>query len=124
MKTSLSIFLASTALTVALVMPALAMMQSQGKAGFCSGDTCAVMGGESQEAMPISRVSDNDDKGDDGDRISSRRDDDDCDEDDNGDDDDDCTGAGATGNPAPAGTVAPPANGLFGNGTPPVAVTN
>lgn len=27
-------------------------------------------------------------------------------------------------NPAPAGTVAPPANGLFGNGAPPVAVTN
>lgn len=27
-------------------------------------------------------------------------------------------------NAAPAGTVAPPANGLFGNGAPPVAVTD
>ena len=29
------------------------------------------------------------------------------------------TRVAASGNPAPAGTVAPPQNGLFGNGAPP-----
>lgn len=37
------------------------------------------------------------------------------------DDDDDRRGAG---NPAPAGTVAPPQNGLFGNGAPPRVQVN
>jgi len=37
------------------------------------------------------------------------------------DDDDDSRGAG---NPAPAGTVAPPQNGLFGTGAPPQAQVN
>ncbi len=47
-------------------------------------------------------------------------DDDDCDDDD--DDDDDCRGGAR--NPAPAGTVAPPQNGLFGNGAPPQVQVN
>lgn len=48
--------------------------------------------------------------------------DDDCEEDDDDEDeDDDCI----PGQPLPpAGTVAPPANGLFGNGTPPKAQVN
>ena len=37
------------------------------------------------------------------------------------DDEDDRAGAG---NPAPAGSVAPPQNGLFGNGAPPRVQTN
>ena len=41
----------------------------------------------------------------------------DADESESDDDDDDGTGAGT--NPAPAGTVAPPANGLFGKGPAP-----
>lgn len=49
--------------------------------------------------------------------------------DDNGDseddeDDDDDDGAGATLNPAPAGTIAPPVNGLFGNGPAPRVQVN
>jgi hypothetical protein len=51
----------------------------------------------------------------------------DDDEDDNdcedGDEDDDC-GAGTAGNAAKAGTVAPPQNGLFTNGTAPVVKSN
>jgi len=78
MTSRLSLLFASTALTVALGLPALAAMQTQ------------------------DNPSDHDGDGD--------------------GDGDDCTGA--KGNPAPAGTVAPPANGLFGTGAPPVAVTN
>jgi hypothetical protein len=47
-------------------------------------------------------------------------DDDDCNE---GDDDDGCA-AGSAGNAAKAGTVPPPQNGLFTNGTAPVAKSN
>lgn len=46
-------------------------------------------------------------------------DDDDCEEDDEGG----CT-AGGAGNAAPAGTVAPPKNGLFTNGTAPQVKSN
>ena len=113
MKNRLSLLLASTALTVAIGLPALAAMQDPvGSAGLLDSVRAAVLG-DGDQPMPLVRVSgdDNDDDDDD--------DDDDCE-----DDDDDCKGAGARGNPAPAGTVAPPANGLFGNGKPPVAVTN
>jgi hypothetical protein len=51
--------------------------------------------------------------------------------DDNGGDSDDCTAAddpscaqGGAGNAAPAGTVAPPQNGLFTNGTAPQVKSN
>ncbi|MBV0913784.1 PepSY domain-containing protein [Anianabacter salinae] len=40
------------------------------------------------------------------------------------DDDDDDDYGTAVGNPAPAGTVAPPQNGLFGTGTPPKVKVN
>lgn len=46
---------------------------------------------------------------------------DDCEEDGGGDD---ACGLGASGNAAPAGTVAPPSNGLFTKGTAPKAITN
>ena len=46
------------------------------------------------------------------------------DDEDSDDDDDDDDGAGAASNPAPAGTVAPPANGLFGNGPAPRVQVN
>jgi hypothetical protein len=46
---------------------------------------------------------------------------DDCEE---GGEGDDACGLGASGNAAPAGTVAPPSNGLFSNGTAPKAITN
>ena len=72
-----------------------------------------------------------DDDDDSGWREGSRRghgggdggdDDDDDDDDDCDDDDDDCRGGAR--NPAPAGTVDPPQNGLFGNGAPPQAQVN
>lgn len=52
---------------------------------------------------------------------SDEDDDDDCEDEDEGGDD--CS-AGAAGNAAKAGTVAPPKNGLFTNGTAPVVKSN
>ena len=123
MSSRLSLLFASTALTVAIGLPALAAMQTLGSAqGACSGVCEAVFNADDQPA-PLIRVSGgDDDDDDDGWFRRGRDDDDDDDEDCDDDDDDDCTGT--LGNPAPAGTVAPPANGLFGNGAPPVAVTN
>lgn len=40
------------------------------------------------------------------------------------DDDDDDGRSGMQANPAPVGTVSPPSNGLFGNGTPPRVQVN
>ena len=123
MTSRLSLLFASTALTVALGLPALAAMQVQGKAhDQCSGVCAAVLSADDQP-VPFIRVSGDDDDDDDGGWVRRGHDDDeDCDDDDDDDDHDGCIGA--LGNPAPAGTVAPPANGLFGNGAPPVAVTN
>jgi hypothetical protein len=45
-------------------------------------------------------------------------------DDDDDDDDDDGYGRNASANPAPAGTVAPPANGLFGSGASPKIKVN
>jgi hypothetical protein len=140
MKTPLSLLVASTALTVALGLPSLAALQSQDNvASICNSVMCAALPGDASQSLPLLRVSgdDDDDESDDG-WFSRGHDDDDDDDDDDCEEDDqdsnnegdderddyDCMGAGATGNPAPAGTVAPPANGLFGNGAPPVAVTN
>jgi hypothetical protein len=50
-------------------------------------------------------------------------DDDDCEEDDDDEGGDDCS-AGAADNAAKAGTVAPPKNGLFTDGTAPVVKSN
>lgn len=60
---------------------------------------------------------DDDDDDDDGDDDGDDDDDDDCD-----DDEGDCGVRMRT--PAPAGTVAPPANGLFLDGTPPKVKVN
>lgn len=125
MTSRFSLLFASTALTVALALPALAAMQFQGNAqGACSG-VCAAVFSANDQIVPLIRVSGDDDDDDDGGWVRRGHDDDEDDEDCDDDDDDDDDGCiGALGNPAPAGTVAPPANGLFGNSVPPVAVTN
>lgn len=132
MTSRLSLLFASTALVVALGLPALAAMQTPGTAqGDCIG-VCAAVFGADDQPVPLIRVSgDDDDDDDDGGWFRRGHDDDDDEDEDDDDDDDDCDDdddddgcTGARGNPAPAGSVAPPANGLFGNGAPPVAVTN
>ncbi len=109
MTSRFSVLFTSTALTMALGLPALAAIQTQGNAqGRCSSVCAAVFGADDLSA-PLIRVSGEDDE--------------DCDEEEDDEDDDDAC-PGVLGTPAPAGTVAPPANGLFGNGAAPVAVTN
>ncbi len=122
MKKTLRLLVASTALTAGIGVPAWSAMQAPSDvlrpvAGFFE---------EAPQTMPLVLASDDDDDDDYG-REGSRRghddddddDDDDCDDD---DDDDDCRGGAR--NPAPAGTVAPPQNGLFGNGAPPQVQVN
>lgn len=119
MKNRLTLLFTYTALTVAISVPALAGMQAQNSAkGFCDNTVCAALIGDDNQPMPLIRVSGDDDDENHGWARREHDDDDDC------EDDAACTNAGGSGNPAPAGTVAPPANGLFGNGKPPVAVTN
>ncbi|HHZ07235.1 MAG TPA: hypothetical protein GX405_00470 [Rhizobiales bacterium] len=57
-------------------------------------------------------------------RRFGRGDDDDDRDDDDDDDDDDNGYRGGAGGPAPAGTVAPPNNGLFGSGAAPKVRVN
>ncbi|MYZ46765.1 hypothetical protein [Propylenella binzhouense] len=119
MKKTLALLVASTALTVAIGVPAWSAMrvpQDDAKP-----QPIAALFDDGQEALPLIFVSDDDDDDDDDreDRRSSRYGDDDDDDDDDREDDDDDDASGGALNPAPAGTVAPPQNGLFGNGAPP-----
>ena len=116
MKKTLTLLVASTALTAAIGVPAWSAMQAPADSVL---RPIAALFDDSSQAMPLILASDDDD---DRWRDGSRRghdDDDDCDDD---DDDDDCSGGAR--NPAPAGTVAPPQNGLFGNGAPPQVQVN
>ena len=125
MKPLLSLLFATTALTLSVGLPAVAAIRATTEPpGLCAPAACVAVVGDADQAMPLVQVDDDHRKGgwfglwhDDDD---DEDDDDDCDDDD--DDDDECGPRKA--NPAPAGTVAPPANGLFGNGAPPKAVTN
>jgi hypothetical protein len=122
MKKTLALLVASTALTVAIGVPAWSAMrvpQDDAKP-----QSIAALFDDGQEALPLIFVSDDDDD-DDKDREyrrSSRYSDDDNDDDEDREDDDDASGGSL--NPVPAGTVAPPQNGLFGNGAPPQVKVN
>ena len=124
MKTTLLLLVASTALTAAIGVPAWSAIHAPADGSF-RPFTALFEAGE--QTMPLALASDDDDEGRRG-QDGSRRghddddDDDDDDEDDCDDDDDDCRGGPS--NPAPAGTVAPPQNGLFGNGAPPQVQVN
>ncbi|MEX6507608.1 hypothetical protein [Jiella sp. M17.18] len=111
-KNTLTLLVASTALTVAIGVPAWSAVKT---AADGHSRPFPARSEEGARATPLVLASD-DDHGDrrlrDGAR-SGRNGEDDEEE----DDDDD--GRGSARNPAPAGTVAPPQNGLFGNGAPP-----
>ncbi len=120
MKKTLTLLVASTALTAAIGGVAWSAMQAR-------ADEClrpfAALFDVGPPTMPLVLASD-----DDGDARLWRRghddDDSDDDDDDEDDDDDDDDADRRGGNPAPAGTVAPPQNGLFGNGAPPQVQVN
>lgn len=119
MKTPSPLLFASTALTMALALPAFAASPSEGSgSGLFSSARSATMPGDDDANPMLIRVSDDEDDDHRGwERRGHDDDDDEC-------EDGRCRGAGGRGNPSPVGTVAPPANGLFGNGALPKAVTN
>ena len=120
MKKTLALLIASTALTTAIVAPAWSAMRAPGDT---FAQTVATVLDDAQAALPLVFVSSDDDDDEHEYRNGSRYDDDDDDRgDDDDDDDDECNGSAR--NPAPAGTVAPPQNGLFGNGAPPQVQVN
>lgn len=116
MKKTLLLLVASTALTAAIGVPAWSAMHAPADGGNLP---FTALFEEGEQTMPLVLASDDDE--DRRLRDGSRRgdDDDDCEDD---DDDEDCRGGAS--NPAPAGTVAPPQNGLFGNGAPPQVQVN
>ncbi|WP_425102194.1 hypothetical protein [Tropicibacter sp. S64] len=118
MNKTLTLLVASTALTAAIGVPAWSAVQARSEVL----RPVAALFDDASQTMPLVLASGDDDDDDARWRDGSRRghdDDDDCDDD---DDDDDCQGGAR--NPAPAGTVAPPQNGLFGNGAPPQVQVN
>ena len=110
MRKTLPLLVASTALTAMIGTTAWSAMSA---APDGSPRPFAAIWQDAAQSLPLILASDDDD--DDDENHGSRRDHDD-------DDDDDC-GSGAP-NPAPAGTVAPPQNGLFGTGAPPQVQVN
>lgn len=126
MKKTLTLLAATTALSAAIGAPAWSALRTSDSSALHFAAVFEVV----QDAMPLILASGDDDddskyregsrsKEDDDDDRRYDSEDDDCE--DNGDDDEDC-GDGAR-NAAPAGTVAPPQNGLFGTGAPPKAQT-
>jgi hypothetical protein len=118
MKKTLALLIASTALTTVMGVPAWSAMRALGDT---FAQASAAVLDDAQSALPLVFVSSDDDDDEHEYRNGSRYDDDD-DDDDCDDDDDECNGSAR--NPAPAGTVAPPQNGLFGNGAAPQVQVN
>ncbi|SDX04815.1 hypothetical protein [Roseicitreum antarcticum] len=119
MRKTLTLLAASTALTAVIGTTAWSAMNATPDG---SPQPFAAILQDAAQSLPLILASDDDD--DDEENHGSRRDhdDDDDDEDCDDDDDDDCRGGAP--NPAPAGTVAPPQNGLFGSGAPPQVQVN
>ena len=117
MKKTLAALIATTALTAAIGLPAWSDMRAQADAG---ENPTAAVGESGQSALPLILASDDDDD----DHRDRSDDDDEDDDDDDCDDDDDDDGCRGASNPAPAGTVAPPQNGLFGSGAAPRVQVN
>lgn len=119
MRKTLTLLVASTALTAVIGTTAWSALSA---APDGSPRPFAAIWEDAAQSLPLILASDDDD--DDDENHGSRRDHDDDDDDEDCDDDDgdDCRGGAR--NPAPAGTVAPPQNGLFGNGAPPQVQVN
>lgn len=123
MRKTLTLLAASTALTAAIGVPAWSAINGPANGVL---RPAAALFDDATPTMPLVLASDDEDDDERPWRQTSRRgdddDNDDDDDDDGCDDDDDCRGSAR--NPAPAGTVAPPQNGLFGNGAPPRVQVN
>lgn len=109
MKKTFAILVASTALGATIGLPAWSALQAW-------GETRPLAASPTGEPQPV-RVSDDDEKHGKWWFSKKKHHDDD-------DDDDDDEGGARSPAAAPAGTVAPPKNGLFGNGAPPKVQMN
>ncbi len=125
MKKTLILLAASTAFTASVGLPARSATPKSLDSGAsvviaapfkdAGGAPAIVLASDDKDHGWFRRLFDREDDDDD--------DDDGCDDDKrHGDDDDNCRGSAR--NPTPAGTVAPPKNGLFGTGTPPTVQVN
>jgi hypothetical protein len=111
MKKTLAIVIAATALTGVLGIPAWSAMGLGAAA-----PRPATLLPEEIKGLLLLVDDDDHEEHEDEDEDDDEEDDDDC-----GRGKQSCSGAG---NPAPAGSVPPPSNGLFGNGAPPKVHVN
>ena len=121
MSKILSLLLASAALTAVVGVPAWSAMHLP-QQGAAVTPMTAVLGSTDTAELLVLVDDDDDDEDEDADgnvKRGTSNDDDDAEE---CDDDDRSCGAAAATQAAPAGTVAPPQNGLFDTGTPQVQV--
>jgi len=118
MQKTLALLVTSSALGAAIGLPDWSAIDAPTGG---NREPFAALFEDGAKALPLILVSDDDDDDDRGYRKTSRRGHDD-DDDENHDDDDDHVGR--IRNPAAAGTVAPPKNGLFGNGAAPKVQVN
>ena len=118
MSKILSLLLASAALTAGVGVPAWSAMHLP-QQGAAVAPMSAVLG--STDTADLLVLVDDDDEDEDGNETRGASNDDDDDAEDCDDDEGSC-GASAVSQAAPAGTVAPPQNGLFDTGTPQVQV--
>ena len=120
MSKILSLLLASAALTAVVGVPAWSAMHLPQQGAAVTPMTAVLGSIDTAELLVL--VDDDDDEDEDADgnvKRGTSNDDDDAEE---CDDDDRSCGAAAATQAAPAGTVAPPQNGLFDTGTPQVQV--
>lgn len=123
MRKTLTLILASTALTAAIVPPAWSALRASADGGL---GALAADRKDGQDTLPLVLASDDDDDDDeDHDRRSLRsaRDGGNDDDDDDDCDDDDGLCRASASSPT-TGAAAPPRNGLFGSGAPPNSQVN
>ncbi len=118
MKKTLTLLVASSALTAAIGVPAWSATRLPADLGLRPSAALSEAGARVTPLLLASGDDDDDRRSAEG----SRRGHDEDDDEDDDDCDDDCRGGAR--DPAPAGAVAPPPNGLFGTGAPPRVQVN
>ena len=121
MSKILSLLLASAALTAVVGVPAWSAMHLPQQGAAVTPMTAVLGSTDTAELLVLVDDDDDEDEDEDGNVTRGTSNDDDDDAEDCDDDDGSC-GATAATQAAPAGTVAPPQNGLFDTGTPQVQV--
>jgi hypothetical protein len=121
MTKTLTILIASTALTALIGLPAWSAMRAPADSAAAATATGFLQ--SANDSVRLMLVDDDEDE-DEGRSARSESDDDHgkCGDDDDEDEDEDS--CNSTGNPPPAGSTTPPKNGLFGDGAAPKVQAN